>query len=137
MKNEKGKKQGLKASPAFLISLAVSALLGLIGGSAFHWAASRSWSIFTAAFLWTLIASAGTTIGRFSIERLRRGAWRKGLWLAMVQSFPLTTIFLLVAAPFARGSVFQPSVIPVLYACTLAIALLVGLFGILTSPFTR
>lgn len=128
----------MSVSPAFLIPLAVSAALGAVGGSAFLWAdPRRAWEVFTAAFLWTLIAAAGTTIGRFAGERLRRGHWRRGLWLAHLQSFPLTTVFLLVAAAASAGAALAPSVVPVLYACTLVVALALALLGVLTSPYTR
>lgn len=124
-------------SPAFLIPLGVSAILGAIGGSAFQWAQhpERAWEIFTAAFLWTLISAAGTTIGRLVGERIRRNQWRRTLWLAHVQSFPLTTVFLLVAIPFSRGAVLVPSLLPVLYASTLAIALFMAALGVLTARF--
>ncbi len=126
----------MRVSPAFLIPLAVSVALGAIGGSAFHWAGPlRAWNIFIAAFLWTLIAAAGTTIGRFAGERLRRGRWGRGLWLASAQSFPLTTTFLLVAAAASAGAALGPTVVPVLYSCTLLVALFVGALGVLTSPF--
>lgn len=122
-------------SPAFLIPLAVSALLGLVGGTAFHWAAPRqAWNIFIAAFLWTLIAAAGTTIGRYAVEQLRRGQWRRGLWLAHVQSFPLTTAFLLTAAAVSAEAAVPPTA-PVLYACTLVVALALAALGVLTSPY--
>jgi hypothetical protein len=124
-----------RVSPAFLIALAVGLLLGLLGGSAFLWAAPRrAWEIATAAFLWTLISAAGTTIGRFFVERVGRGAWRRGLWIAAAQSFPLTTAFLLAAALLAGPGILPPSA-PVAYAATLAIALLTGVLGVLTSPF--
>lgn len=126
----------MRVSPAFLIPLAVAAVLGAIGGSAFSWAApAQAWNIFTAAFLWTLIAAAGTTLGRFFGERLRRGHWRRGLWLAHLQSFPLTTVFLLAAAAFSAEIALGPTVIPVLYACTLVVALALAAMGVLTSPY--
>lgn len=122
-------------SPAFLIPLAVSALLGAIGGTAFSWAGpARAWNIFIAAFLWTLISAAGTTIGRYAAERVRRGEWGRGLRLAIVQSFPLTTAFLLVAALASAGAGLLPTA-PVLYGCTLAVALPVAALGVLTSPY--
>ncbi len=128
----------MSVSPAFLIPLGVSGVLGAIGGSAFLWAApGRDWGIFMAAFLWTLIAAAGTTIGRFAGERLRRGHWRRGLWLAHLQSFPLTTVFLFVAAASSAGAALAPSVVPTLYACTLALALALAAMGVLTSPYIR
>jgi Kef-type K+ transport system membrane component KefB len=126
------------ASPAFLIPLVVSAFLGAIGGSAFRWTTpEQAWNIFTAAFLWTLISAAGTTIGRFAGERLRRSQWRRGLWLAHLQSFPLTTVFLLVAAPLSAGAALVPSLLPVLYGATLAVALALATLGVITSPYIK
>jgi hypothetical protein len=128
----------MKVSLAFLIPLAVSVALGAIGGSAFRWADTvQAWNIFIATFLWTLIAAAGTTIGRFAVERLRRGRWRRGIWLAAVQSFPLTTAFLLVAAVASAGAVLGLSVVLILYSCTLVVALVMAVMGVMTSPFTR
>jgi hypothetical protein len=124
-------------SPAFLIPLAVSALLGAVGGGAFGWAAPQlAWNILTAAFLWTLISAAGSTIGRCAGERLRRGRWGRGLWLAHLQSLPLTTAFLLAAA--LVGAAPQAlAAAPVLFACTLVVALSVGASWALTSPYRR
>jgi hypothetical protein len=126
-------------SPAFLIAIGVSALLGAIGGSAFHWAGLvRAWEILTAAFLWMLIASAGTIIGRFFGERVRRGEWRRGLWISAAQSLPLTTVFLGVATPIAAPAVWiLPAATPPLYGVTLVVALVCGGLGVLTSPFVR
>jgi hypothetical protein len=129
-----------RVSPVFLIAFTVSAALGLAGGSGFLWAApQRAWEIFTAAFLWTLISAAGTTIGRFFGERVRRGGWRHGLWLAAVQSFPLTTVFLLTATAVAAlaGSWIAVEAAPICYAGTLAVALVTGPIGVLTSPFIK
>lgn len=126
-----------RVSPAFLIALAVATVLGLVGGSGFLWAPPRrAWEILTAAFLWTLISAAGTTIGRFFGERVRRGNWRRGLWLAGVQSFPLTTLFL-VAAALVGGPGTLAAALPVCYSATLAVALCTGALGVLTSPFIR
>lgn len=123
-------------SPIFLIALAVSAALGSVSGIAFRLAApGPAFNIFMAAFLWTLIAAAGTTIGRFAVERVRRGNWRRGLWLAHVQSFPLTTVFMLVAA--GLGGALSLTVVPVLYGCTLILALVMAALGVLTSPYIR
>lgn len=126
-------------SPVFLIALGVGALLGAIGGAAFRWAAPvRAWEILTAAFLWTLIAAAGTTIGRFFGERVRRGAWRRGLWISGVQSFPLTTAFLIVAAAVAAPAAWiVPTAAVPLYGATLVVALVCGLLGVLTSPYVK
>jgi hypothetical protein len=126
-----------RVSPVFLIALGVSALLGLAGGSGFNWAApQRAWEILTAAFLWTLISAAGTMIGRFFGERVRRGDWRRGLWIAAAQSFPLTTAFLLTASLVADFSII-PVAAPVCYAGTLTVALCTGVLGVATSPFTK
>ncbi|NCC31736.1 MAG: hypothetical protein EOM24_06870 [Chloroflexia bacterium] len=124
----------MKVSPAFLIPLGVSALLGVIGGTAFLWAGrEQAWNLFTAAFLWTLIAAAGTTIGRFAGERVRRGNWRRGLWLAHTQTFPLTTVFLGVA--LLVGAPSGGSVVVILYLCTLVVAVAMSLLGVLSSPY--
>lgn len=126
-----------RISLIFLIALTVAALLGIVGGTAFRWAASqRAWEILTAAFLWSLILSAGTTIARFYIERVRRGNWRRGLWLAGAQSFPLTTLFLL-AASLVGGLTILPAAIPFCYVATLAVALLNSTLGVLKSPFVK
>lgn len=123
-------------SPAFLIPLGVGVLLGLIGGGAFRWAGpEQAWNIFTAAFLWTLISAAGSTIGRCAGERLRRGHWRRGLSLALVQHLPLTTAYLCAAALVAPRPGPLLAAAPVLYACTLAVALFVAALGVQTSPF--
>ncbi len=125
-------------SPAFFIPLAVSAILGAIAGAALRWAApQQGWNIFIAAFLWTLIAAAGSTIGRFAGERIRRGQWCRGLWLAHLQSFPLTTIFMLVATLLSARFTLLPTVMPVLYAATLVVALTLALLGVMTSPYVR
>jgi hypothetical protein len=123
-------------SPALLIPLGVSAALGLIGGGAFRWAGpAQAWNIFIAAFLWTLISAAGTTIGRYAWERLRRGEWRRGLLLAAVQSLPLTTAYLLAAAVASASAGLLAAAAPVLYACTLALTLALAALGVLTSPY--
>ncbi|NTU81250.1 MAG: hypothetical protein HGA45_18015 [Chloroflexales bacterium] len=126
----------MSVSPVFLISLVASAMLGGVGGGAFRLVAPvQAWNIFIATFLWTLIAAAGTTIARFAVERVRRGNWRRGLWLAHAQSFPLTTVFLLAAA--GLGGAIGLSVVTVLYGCTLVVALTLAALGVLTSPYTR
>ncbi|MEI8165915.1 MAG: hypothetical protein WCG26_06035 [Chloroflexales bacterium] len=126
----------MTVSSVFLSSFAVSAMLGCVGGVALRMAAPvHAWNIFTAMFLWTLMVAAGTTIARFTVERVRRGNWRHGLWLAYVQSFPLTTVFLLVAASF--GGALNLMMIPVTYGCTLVVALVMSALGVLTSPYTR
>ena len=63
----------MRVSPAFLIPLAVSGLLGAAGGSAFVWSAGqRAWEILTAAFLWTLIAAAvGNALFALTGQRIR------------------------------------------------------------------
>lgn len=127
----------LRVSSVFLVSLAVSVILGLLGGSGFLYALpQRAWEIFTAAYLWVLIVSAGTLIGRFFYERVRRGNWWRGLWLAGVQSFPLTTVFLLAASAVA-GATILSSALLVCYTSTLVIALSIGGLNVLTSPFIK
>ncbi len=126
----------MNVSPVFLIALLLSALLGGAGGSALRWAGpEQGWNLFTAAFLWTLIAAAGTTIGRFAAERVRRGDWRRGLWLVLAQSFPLTTTFMLVGIVLSTGLVLVPSLIPILYGATLVVALVLFALGVFTSPY--
>jgi len=125
-------------SPAFLVALAVSALLGAIGGSAFRWAQpAQAWNLFIAAFLWTLISAAGTTIGRCAGEKLRRGNWRRGLWIAHAQSLPLTTLFLLVATLVGPGLALIPAVAPVLFGATLVVALALAALCVLGSPYRK
>jgi hypothetical protein len=127
-------------SPAFVIAAAVSAILGGIGGSGFLWAVPQTaWNLFTAMFLWTLITSAGTTIGRYTVERLRRGEWRRGLRIAAVQSVPLVTIFLFVAAlPAAVAGVdLAPRTAAVLYAGTVTVGLFMAVLGVLSSPYRQ
>ncbi len=130
----------MPVSPVFLIAIGVSALLGAISGSAFLWAVPQSaWNIFTAMFLWTLITSAGTTIGRYAGERLRRGDWRRGLRIAASQSFPLVTVFLLVAARIAAaaGVDLASRTAPMLYTGTLALGLFMTVLGVLSSPYRQ
>lgn len=128
----------MSISPAFLIPLGVSAILGAVGGSAFRWALpQQAWNIFIAAFLWTLISAAGTAIARFAGERVRRGQWRRGLWIAHAQSFPLTTMFLIVAVVVSARVTLVPQVVPVLYGCTLLVALAVAGLGVLGSPYVK
>lgn len=126
--------------PPLGVALAVSAVLGAIGGSAFHWAGGRAWDVFIAAFLWTLIAAAGTALGCYVGERLVRGAWRRGAWIAGLLTFPLTTVYSLVAFSFSATAESQRrpdavAVLPVFYLATLVVAIFLGLSWILTSPF--
>ncbi|NJN19701.1 MAG: hypothetical protein HC822_27415 [Oscillochloris sp.] len=123
-------------SPALLISLAVTTVLGLIGGLAFRGGNDmEAWNLFIAMFLWTLISAAGTIIGRFSIERVHRGDWQHGLRLASVQSFPLMICFSGIAA--LCGAPIVGSTIFILFGSTLIVALTVCILGVLTSPFKR
>jgi zinc transporter ZupT len=130
-------------APPLLVALLVSALLGLIGGSGFYWAGPTSaWNIFVAAFLWTLIASVGTTLGCYVGERLPRGQWWRTFWVAGVMSFPLTIVYALVAFWLIRGTPLaappQPNnVLPFFFAATLAVALFVALSWVLSSPFRK
>jgi hypothetical protein len=138
----------------FGIALGVSALLGLIAGSAFFWAdTERGWNLFLAGFLWTLISAAGTGLLRCVRERVHRDEWRRGMWIGAVMTFPLTTAYLLVFALLTAGVTGDPVtlpnggvvaakpellvVAPICYAMTLIVALLVGPVYVLTSPFGR
>ncbi len=125
-------------SLAFIVSLSVSAILGVIGGAAFRWTfPEQAWNIFIATFLWTLMSAAGTAIGRCSLERVRRGQWRRGLWIANVQTFPLTTAFLITSAVVSAGKIFVPELLPILYGCTLVVALTAAVLGVLASPYRK
>lgn len=125
-------------SPIFLTSLGISAVLGAIGGSAFYWTVPhQAWHIFIAAFLWTLISASGATIARFALERVRRGQWRRGLWIANIQSFPLTTAFLITAAIISAGKIVVPDLVPILYGCTLIVAMALAVIGVLGSPYRK
>lgn len=125
-------------SLTFVVSLAVSAVLGVIGGAAFRWTfPEQAWNIFVATFLWTLMSAAGTAIARYSLERVRRGQWRRGLWIAHIQTFPLTTAFLITSAVVSAGKIFVPELLPVLYGCTLVVALAVAVMGVLASPYRK
>ncbi len=125
-------------SLAFIVSLSVSAILGVIGGAAFRWTfPEQAWNIFIATFLWTLMSAAGTAIGRCSLERVRRGQWRRGLWIAHVQTFPLTTAFLITSAVVSAGKIFVPELLPILYGCTLVVALTAAVLGVLASPYRK
>jgi hypothetical protein len=109
-------------SPAFLVALAVSAVLGAIGGLALRLLDPPfDWNVFTAAGLWMLISAAGTTIGRASGEKLRRGDWRRAFWLAGVQTLPLATVFLLVAALLGPGFPLIPAVAPALFGAAIVL----------------
>lgn len=125
-------------SLTFVVSLAVSAGLGVIGGAAFRWTfPEQAWNIFVATFLWTLMSAAGTAIARYSLERVRRGQWRRGLWIAHIQTFPLTTAFLITSAVVSAGKIFVPELLPILYGCTLVVALAVAVMGVLASPYRK
>lgn len=125
-------------SLTFVVSLAVSAFLGVIGGAAFRWTfPEQAWNIFVATFLWTLMSAAGTAIARCSLERVRRGQWRRGLWIANVQTFPLTTAFLITSAIVSAGKIFVPELLPILYGCTLVVAITAAVLGVLASPYRK
>ncbi|WP_298819822.1 hypothetical protein [Chloroflexus sp.] len=116
------------------VSAAVCTVIGLIGGSAFWWA-SRSWSIFIAAFLWALIGTAGTVIGRSAGERLRYGDWRHATRLALAQT--ITPMGGFLAAALLTGAPLSLEQIGLLGGIVLV---LTGLFWIglpLTSPFRQ
>lgn len=126
----------MSISPALLIALGVSSLLGLAGGAGLRWAApEQGWNLFTAAFLWTLITAAGTTIGRFTVERVRQGEWRRALRIALIQSLPLTTSFLFVAGLLSMGLALTAATLLIFYGVTLTLALVLTVLGVVSSPF--
>lgn len=118
--------------PPLWVSSAVCAVIGLIGGSAFWWA-SRAWSIFIAAFLWALIGTVGTVIGRSAGERLRHGDWKHATRLAPVQTIVPMGGFLGVA--LLVGAPLNADQILVVCGIVLALAMLFWIGLPLTSPF--
>lgn len=118
--------------PPLWVSSAVCAVIGLIGGSAFWWA-SRAWSIFIAAFLWALIGTVGTVIGRSAGERLRHGDWKHATRLAPVQTIVPMGGFLVVA--LLVGAPLNADQILVVCGIVLALAMLFWIGLPLTSPF--
>ncbi|MFV9505041.1 MAG: hypothetical protein AB4911_10810 [Oscillochloridaceae bacterium umkhey_bin13] len=126
----------MSLSPAFVIALAVSSLLGFAGGAGLRWAGpEQGWNLFTAAFLWTLITMAGTTIGRFTVERVRQGEWRRAIRIALIQSLPLTTIFLIVATLLSTGEALSAAAPLIFYGVTVILALVLIVLGVVGSPF--
>lgn len=142
---------GWRLSPALLVAMAVSVVLGLIGGSAYLWAPERAGSLFMAMFLWTLLSATGTALARCVIERVRRGELKRGLLIGFEMSFPLTTCYLVTVALVSAGApveaavpgadvltAMRPDVLavaPICYAATLVVALITGPLYALTSPF--
>jgi hypothetical protein len=142
-----------KFSGFLLVALALSTVLGLVVGSSFVWAApSRAWEYLIAGFLWVLIVSVVTGLGRLLRERIRRGEWRRCLALGCEMTFPTTTMYLLAVAlgsssaaqvvtlPGGEQVVGRPDIIsiaPIFYGGALVLALLLGPGYMLTSPFPR
>jgi hypothetical protein len=134
-----------------LISLALSVVVGAIVGSSFVWAPpENAWTYLMVGFLWVLIISAATGLGRCVRERLQRGDWVRGIAIGSEMSFPNTTMFLLgvmlssLNAPettvLASGAsvVSKPDlvmIVPIFYSITLAMAIIIGPVYTLTSPF--
>lgn len=114
------------------VSAAVCTVIGLIGGSAFWWAA-RSWSIFIAAFLWALIGTAGTVIGRSASERLRYGDWRHATRLAPTQTMMPMGGFL--GAALLTGAPLNANQIWLLCGIVMTLTVLFWVGLPLTSPF--
>jgi hypothetical protein len=146
--------QPWRFSPAIPVAVAVSVVLGLIGGAAFVWGTpQRAWNAFFATFFWMLISVAGTSLVRCMRERVRRGEWRRGLRISCEMGFPLTTAYLATVAlvsaaagpamvPLADGSTVpsRPDMLvvaPVCFAFTMVVILLTGPLYAFTSPFRR
>ncbi len=145
--------QYFKFSGFLLAALALSTVLGLVVGSSFVWAdTERAWEYLMAGFLWVLIVSVVTGLGRLIRERIRRGEWRRCLALGCEMTFPTTTMYLLAVALGSSGAAQvvtmpdgeqvagRPDIIaiaPILYGGALALALLLGPGYMLTSPFPR
>ncbi|ABY35389.1 MAG TPA: hypothetical protein DEF43_15185 [Chloroflexus aurantiacus] len=114
------------------VSSAVCVVIGLIGGSAFWWA-SRAWSIFIAAFLWALIGTVGTVIGRSIGERLRYGDWRHAGRLVPLQT--ITPMGGFLATALLIGAPLTGEQIGLLGGAVLVVMVLCWLGLPLTSPF--
>lgn len=136
MRRPKGRLQGMGMAkwfpPPLLVSAAVCAVIGLIGGSAFWWA-SRAWSIFIAAFLWALIGTVGTVIGRSAGERLRYGDWRHATRLAPAQTVLPMGGFLGVA--LLAGAPLNAEQIWLMCGIVLGLTILLWIGLPMTSPF--
>jgi hypothetical protein len=131
-------------------ALIISAVLGIIAGSAFHWAAlALAWNLFIAGFLWTLLIAVGVLIFRCFHERVRKGEWRRGITMAWMMMFPTSTIYMatimLITIGISANRVRIPGVLPekpdmliiapLFYGIILIIATLLGSTYVLTSPF--
>jgi hypothetical protein len=134
-----------------LVGLALCTVVGLIVGSSFVWAApSNAWTYLIMGFLWVLLISAATGLGRCVRERLQRGDWVRGIAIGSEMSFPNTTMFLLAVLLASLGAaettvlssgasvMSKPDMLmvaPIFYSITLAMAVIIGPVYTLTSPF--
>ncbi len=114
------------------VSSAVCVVIGFIGGSAFWWA-SRAWSIFIAAFLWALIGTTGTVIGRSISERLRYGDWWHASRLVPPQTVTPMGGFLVTA--LLTGAPLNVSQLMLLVGVIGGLTILFWIGIPLTSPF--
>ena len=123
-------------SRPLLVSLAVAAVLGLIGGSSVHWLPPvAAWNVYVAAVLWMAIGCAGTAIVRATAERLRRYDWRHAARLAFGQTLPHGTLFLSCA--LLAGAPLRLGVLSVVAIGILPLALLLLVMLSLRSPFEQ
>lgn len=114
------------------VSSAVCVVIGFIGGSAFWWA-SRAWSIFIAAFLWALIGTTGTVIGRSISERLHYSDWWHASRLVPLQTVTPMGGFLVTA--LLAGAPLNVSQLMLLVGIIGGLTILFWIGIPLTSPF--
>jgi hypothetical protein len=114
------------------VSSAVCVVIGFIGGSAFWWA-SQAWSIFIAAFLWALIGTTGTVIGRSISERLHYSDWWHASRLVPLQTVTPMGGFLVTA--LLAGAPLNVSQLMLLIGIIGGLTILFWIGIPLTSPF--
>jgi len=114
------------------VSSAVCVVIGFIGGSAFWWA-SQAWSIFIAAFLWALIGTTGTVIGRSISERLHYSDWWHASRLVPLQTVTPMSGFLVTA--LLAGAPLNVSQLMLLVGIIGGLTILFWIGIPLTSPF--
>jgi hypothetical protein len=135
-----------------LSTLITGGILGLLVGTSFVWARTdRAWDHMITGFLWVMLVAVGTGLVRSMRERIGRGEWRRSLAVGCEMTFPSTTMYLLGVALVSWIATATPllssanmvtltevlRLAPVYYAIALAIALFLGPFCMLTSPYGR
>lgn len=126
----------MQPSTPLLISLAIAAAFGLIGGSSIHWLPpTAAWNVYVAALLWTVIGSVGTAIVRATTERLRYRDWQHGARLAFGQTLPHGAAFL--GCALLAGAPARLSVVSVVALGVLPLTALLFVMLPLSSPFHR